>query len=211
MIASTYEMLDAEIAGQFAAIGIVQGKPCKPNARMQKILADAAAIANATARAITFASCDPTAKLWSGSQWGTAFLGGSYKWEQNGHRYLDAHTAFFYGGTVKHSGDGRGDAWRGLAIHHHDARQQGPLARRWQELSPARAGQGAGEGFLVGRGLRPANPFAAADGPALSKHQQRRQEGLRTVVTRCVWMGPHRERRVLVHDQAALVESAPQT
>src|SRR4029078_2031324 len=60
---SYYEMLDAlvqeqpaesiqpEIGGQFAAIGIVKGKKFEPDARMKKILADAAAIAHATGRA----------------------------------------------------------------------------------------------------------------------------------------------------------------
>jgi hypothetical protein len=46
--------VDPEIAGQFAAIGIVKGKPFTPDARMKKILTDAAALGNATARAVTF-------------------------------------------------------------------------------------------------------------------------------------------------------------
>ena len=62
---SFYEMLDAlvqeqpasaldpDIGGQFAAIGIVKGKPFKPDARMRKILTDAVAIGNAAGR--TFA------------------------------------------------------------------------------------------------------------------------------------------------------------
>jgi hypothetical protein len=36
--------VDAEIAGQLAAIGIVKGKPFNPDARMKKILTDAAAV-----------------------------------------------------------------------------------------------------------------------------------------------------------------------
>jgi len=40
---------DPELAGQLAAIGIVKGKPFNPDARMKKILADAAAIGNAAA------------------------------------------------------------------------------------------------------------------------------------------------------------------
>ena len=38
--------LDPEIMGSLAAIGIVKGKPFNPDARMKKILADAAAIGN---------------------------------------------------------------------------------------------------------------------------------------------------------------------
>ncbi len=49
---------DPEILGQLAAIGIVKGKPFPPDARMKKILTDAVAIGNATARALSFKSRD---------------------------------------------------------------------------------------------------------------------------------------------------------
>jgi hypothetical protein len=49
-----YDMLDPETRGLFAAIGIEKGKPFQPNARMKKILTDAVAIANATARSIVW-------------------------------------------------------------------------------------------------------------------------------------------------------------
>lgn len=45
------EMLDPETRGLFASIGIEKGKKFSPDARMQKILADGVAIANATTRA----------------------------------------------------------------------------------------------------------------------------------------------------------------
>ncbi len=48
------DMLDPETRGLFASIGIVKGKPFKPDARMKKILVDAVAIGNATARAIVW-------------------------------------------------------------------------------------------------------------------------------------------------------------
>ena len=44
--------LDPEIMGSFAAIGIVKGKPFNPDARMKKILTDAAAIGTAAARTV---------------------------------------------------------------------------------------------------------------------------------------------------------------
>ena len=47
-----YEFLDMETRGLFAAIGMEKGKPFAPDARMKKILTDAVAIANATARSI---------------------------------------------------------------------------------------------------------------------------------------------------------------
>ena len=45
-----------ELAGQLAAIGIVKGKPFKPDARMKKILTDAAAVGNAAGRMLELAS-----------------------------------------------------------------------------------------------------------------------------------------------------------
>ena len=53
------DFLDPDVVGIFASIGIKKGKPFAPDARMKAILTDAAAVANATARAMTFASRDP--------------------------------------------------------------------------------------------------------------------------------------------------------
>jgi len=48
------DAFDPELVGLFAAIGIKKGQPFEPDARMKKILTEAGAIGNATARAITF-------------------------------------------------------------------------------------------------------------------------------------------------------------
>lgn len=48
------EMLDAETRGLFASIGIEKGKAFKPDDRMNKILADGVAIANAASRSIVW-------------------------------------------------------------------------------------------------------------------------------------------------------------
>ncbi len=48
--------LDPEIMGSLAAIGIVKGKPFNPDARMKKILTDAAAIGSATGRTLNWNS-----------------------------------------------------------------------------------------------------------------------------------------------------------
>jgi len=48
------DLIDRETRGLFASIGIVKGKPFKPDARMKKILIDAVAIGNATARSIVW-------------------------------------------------------------------------------------------------------------------------------------------------------------
>lgn len=46
------EMLDPELRGLFSSIGIQKGKPFAPDERMKKILTDAVAVANATARSL---------------------------------------------------------------------------------------------------------------------------------------------------------------
>jgi hypothetical protein len=66
---------------------------------MKGILTDAVAVANATARSILFASRDPRAKFYPDRQWFTAFIGGSYLFQDGAERLLDARTMFFYYAT----------------------------------------------------------------------------------------------------------------
>jgi hypothetical protein len=88
---------DPEILGQLAAIGIVKGKPFAPGARMRKILTEAAAVGNATARAIAFRPREEAFYFYPGeSTWFTPFVGGSSEFIQNNARLLDARTSFFY-------------------------------------------------------------------------------------------------------------------
>lgn len=96
-------MLSPELRGIFAAIGIEKGKPYAPDQRMQKILTEAVAIGNATARAIVFRPRLEGVYYYPNSAWATAFVGGSYEWLKNegmGGRNLDARTLFFYQATV---------------------------------------------------------------------------------------------------------------
>ncbi|WP_397398249.1 DUF1254 domain-containing protein [Phenylobacterium sp.] len=91
---------DPETLGLLAAIGIKQGQPFEPDARMRKILTDAVAVGNATARAITFESRIPEAYFYSDSAWCTPFIGGSSEFENNGARLLDPRTFFYYYATI---------------------------------------------------------------------------------------------------------------
>ena len=96
-------LLDPELRGLAASIGIVKGQPFAPDDRMKAILEDAVAIGNATARAIFLRPRDPEAKLYEGSQWYTPFIGNDYQWLKSGGiggRNLDARTLFFYCATV---------------------------------------------------------------------------------------------------------------
>ena len=97
------EFLDPELRGLLASIGIQKGHDFKPDKRMQKILKDGVAIANATARSLYFAPRHKQIYIYPDSQWKTAFAGGDYKWlinKGNGGRNLDARTSFFYIATV---------------------------------------------------------------------------------------------------------------
>jgi hypothetical protein len=88
------ESCDPVTLGFFASIGIEKGKPFAPDERMRKILHEAAAVGDATARAITYRSRIPAAFYYPDSTW-RQWLGG-YKFQsQPGVSYLDA-AAFFY-------------------------------------------------------------------------------------------------------------------
>jgi hypothetical protein len=90
---------DPEILGLLASIGIVKGKRFAPDERMRKILDDAAAVGNATARAIVFAPRLEGAYLYPGSQWQAGFIGGSHEFARGGARLLDARVRMFYYAT----------------------------------------------------------------------------------------------------------------
>ena len=97
------DCFDPELRGLAASIGIRKDHPYAPDARMTRILDEAAAVGNATARAITFDTRDPAAFLYPDSAWKTAFVGGDYRWLIDGGvggRDLDARTLFFYTATV---------------------------------------------------------------------------------------------------------------
>ena len=97
------EVIDPETRGLMAAIGIKKGTPFAPDDRMKTILADAAAVANGTARTIAFKTRDASAVLFPDRAWKTAFVGWDYRWlidDGVGGRNLDARTLFFYVATV---------------------------------------------------------------------------------------------------------------
>jgi hypothetical protein len=105
-----------ELMGDLAAIGIVKGKPFKPDERMREILEDAAAVGNATSRALVF-----NARASEGfgfydddSAWGIPLWVGGYSFETppplvtkegieplpaTGARTQNARTSFFYAYT----------------------------------------------------------------------------------------------------------------
>jgi hypothetical protein len=93
------DALDPDTLGLFAAIGIEKGKPFAPDARLKKILTEAAAVGDATARSVTYRSRMKDAYFYPNSAWVTPFIGGSYKFEQDGAVNLDAKNMFFFYAT----------------------------------------------------------------------------------------------------------------
>ena len=97
-----YEPADAfnpEHVGLFASIGIKKGKPFAPDARMKKLLSEAIAIGNATARAISFRPRKKDVFFYPDRQWYSSFAGGSHEFMNNGELVLDDRTMFHYGAT----------------------------------------------------------------------------------------------------------------
>ena len=97
------DFIDPELRGLFASIGLQKGKEFKPSPELKKILTDAVAVANATARSLIFHTPQKEAYLYENSYWKVGFIGGNHEWLKDdgvGGRYLDARTLFFYGATV---------------------------------------------------------------------------------------------------------------
>jgi hypothetical protein len=90
---------DPTTLGLFASIGIEKGKPFAPDARMKKILTDAANIGAVTARAIAFRMREKDAYYYPDSPWRLPFFGG-YKFEVSpGVANLDGAAFFYYFAT----------------------------------------------------------------------------------------------------------------
>jgi hypothetical protein len=96
-------LIEPELRGMMASIGLQKGKKFDPDARMKKLLTDAMKIGNASARSMFFNNRMPDAYKWKGKQWKAAFVGGDYKWLIDGGKggiNLEARSYFFYMATV---------------------------------------------------------------------------------------------------------------
>ena len=110
------EALDTELAGQFAAIGIVKGEKFAPDARLRKILDEAVAVGNAASRTLGMGA-HPTDdfRLYDGDSawWNMLWVGGFEftnpppmitadgirPFPDKGARQLHGRTSFFYTAT----------------------------------------------------------------------------------------------------------------
>jgi hypothetical protein len=87
--------VNPDTLGTLAVVGIVKGKPFAPDDRMKAILSEAAAVGNATARAMLFRCRLKEAFFYPNSAWFTPFIGGSYEFLQDGIRLLEARISLF--------------------------------------------------------------------------------------------------------------------
>jgi hypothetical protein len=93
------DAFDPELVGLFAAIGIKKGESFEPDDRMKKILTEAVAVGNATARALSFAPRKQSVYFYPDRQWTSPFAGRSYEFVNNGERVLDDRIFFHYMAT----------------------------------------------------------------------------------------------------------------
>lgn len=92
------DYLGPEAKGMMAAIGIEKGKPLDPDARMKKILTDAAAIGNAAARAISFFPREPGNLIYGEeSAWMMAYADKNTTFEEDGAYNLGTRALFHFG------------------------------------------------------------------------------------------------------------------
>ncbi len=120
------DAMDPETLGLLASIGIAKGTPFAPDARMRKILTEAASVGQATARTLAYRSRLKDAYFYTDSAWLTPFVGGSSEFLHNGSRLLDARSFFFFYATgitpaMAIQRVGAGSAYAGAFV---DARKQ---------------------------------------------------------------------------------------
>ncbi len=91
---------DPELLGLAAAIGIKKGQAFKPDDRMKKILAEAAAIGNAAGRAVMYKPRNKAVYFYPDRQWYSPLASGSHEFlDKNGARALDDRIGFHFYAT----------------------------------------------------------------------------------------------------------------
>ena len=90
------EAVDPETRGLLASIGIRKDAPFAPDARMRAILAEAAAVGSATARALAFSTRDRAAFAYPDGGWKVPWIGNDYTFSPGGVLDLDARAGFFF-------------------------------------------------------------------------------------------------------------------
>ena len=174
------EALDTELAGQFAAIGIVKGEKFAPDPRLRAILDEAVAVGNAASRTLGMGA-HPTDgfRYYDGDSawWNMLFVGGFEFTNPPPMITADGHPALPEQGCAPaalthlvllhrdrhHPGHVHAADQRRLAVPHRQRRRRRRTVRRREDL-PADAAQGhPGRPVLVAHRLRQPDPLHAAD------------------------------------------------
>ena len=93
------DAISPEVRGSVAAIGVEKGKPFAPDARMKKLLTEAATLGDATSRAITYHPRIDGVKIYPDdpkSVWSTAFANHNTSFEADGTMGLDARVLYYF-------------------------------------------------------------------------------------------------------------------
>ena len=90
------EAFGKEKLGRLASIGIEQGKPFNPDARMKKILKQAAKEGVAMSRVIAFDSRQSIAKVYPNRMWESPYIGDSSSFDPRGYFNLESRTTFHF-------------------------------------------------------------------------------------------------------------------
>ena len=89
-----------EILGLLASIGIEKGKEFKPDARMKKILEEAADVAAVTVRTLASQPREDAFYYYPGERaWNNPFIGGDHEFAPNGARLIDSRSYMFFYAT----------------------------------------------------------------------------------------------------------------
>lgn len=97
------DLIDPETRGLLSSIGIEKGRSFAPDERMRRILTDAVAVGNGTARALAFRARERAFFLYDDRQWTNPMPGGDFQFLRDGGtggRFLDGRTVFYYLATV---------------------------------------------------------------------------------------------------------------
>ena len=138
---------------QMQAIGIEKGQPFQPDDTTRALLAEAARLGGAMARANTYASSAPGVFYYPDRKWQGVLEGMTYTFTRDGAPQIDARNNVYYmaaGNTpammAKNVGQGSQYLWT-----YRDA--DGHFLNGAKDLQAAHPAQHPGEQFLVGRRL----------------------------------------------------------